>query len=242
MGLSVLLTRPQADAKENAAELKAARHTTILAPTLDIHVVPSVRIPDDASALVFTSKNAVHAAAHLAAGFSGPVFAVGEKTAAAAKDAGFGDVLAGNGNAADLVPIIMAAVDENAGPVVHLSGVHVRTDIVSLLRVQSRRATRAICYNARPATAWPDEVLAALGAGEVDVALYFSERTAEIAMDLAEKGGVKDALLATPAIALSQEIGLTLQKLGVGHVDVAPTPTFDAMMTSLNDRAHKEPS
>jgi uroporphyrinogen-III synthase len=74
--------------------------------------------PKDVDAVAMTSANAArHGGAGLAALTHLPLFAVGEATAAAARAAGFHDVHAGTGDAADLAGLLKAPLR-----ILHLTG------------------------------------------------------------------------------------------------------------------------
>ncbi|MEY2926893.1 MAG: hypothetical protein RL367_1370, partial [Pseudomonadota bacterium] len=117
MSLPVLILRPEPG---NARTLAAAR-----AMGLDARAVPLFRVepvawdapePGRYKALLLTSANAVrHAGPALGRYRALPVLAVGPETAQAARQAGFGEVIVGSGNAAELLA-------GAKGPLLHLCG------------------------------------------------------------------------------------------------------------------------
>ncbi len=93
----VLILRPQPGADESAARARALGLTPVVAPLFWIEPL-DWQAPDPAGfdAVVLTSANAPrHAGAKLARFRHLPAFAVGEATAAAAAEAGFGEVRTG---------------------------------------------------------------------------------------------------------------------------------------------------
>ena len=140
--MRILLTRPRAQAEEMAPELRAMGHQVIISPLLERQ---NLKIPDNlesAGALVFTSLNGVGAMAGRIpeALLSRPVFAVGARTAAAAEEAGFQRLVVGPGTANDLLPLIVGFAGEIDGPIIHVSGEDVRTDVAALLKAENQRA------------------------------------------------------------------------------------------------------
>src|SRR4051794_16847116 len=112
--MAVLVTRPHPDDEGTASALRARGFEVLQAPMLRFGQVP---FHDDADAsygaVIVTSANALRAIApHLAGNrlLKLPLFAVGEHTASAARDAGFGEVLVGKGDAAALRDLVLAAV------------------------------------------------------------------------------------------------------------------------------------
>src|SRR5205823_737036 len=110
--MAVLVTRPHPDDETTAQALRARGVDVLRAPMLRFEPVP---FQDDADAnygaVIVTSANALRAIApHLAASrfLELPLFAVGENTAAAARDAGFGEVIASKGDAGALRDLVLA--------------------------------------------------------------------------------------------------------------------------------------
>src|SRR5882757_2587529 len=109
--MAVLVTRPLPDGETTAADLRARGFEAIAAPMLRFEPF-GFRDDEDVAygAVIVTSVNALRA---VEPGLSGssllklPVFAVGERTAAAARAAGFADVIAGEGDAAALRDLVL---------------------------------------------------------------------------------------------------------------------------------------
>ena len=112
--MAVLVTRPHPDDEATAGALRARGFEVLQAPMLRFEPVP---FHDDADArygaIIVTSANALRAIApHLAGSrlLKLPLFAVGEHTASAARDAGFSEVMTAKGDAAALRDLVLASV------------------------------------------------------------------------------------------------------------------------------------
>src|ERR1700716_4366021 len=112
--MAVLVTRPEPDNETTAAALRAKGFAVLLAPMLQFE---PVAFHDDADArygaVIVSSANALRAIEADLAGsrlLSLPLFAVGERSAEAARRAGFRDVTVAEGNAAALRDLIIASV------------------------------------------------------------------------------------------------------------------------------------
>src|SRR6476469_7927141 len=110
--MAVLVTRPHPDDEATATALRARGFDVLRAPMLRFEPVP---FRDDADAtygaIIVTSANALRAIAPYIVDsrlLKLPVFAVGENTAAAARDAGFGEVIASRGDAGALRDLVLA--------------------------------------------------------------------------------------------------------------------------------------
>src|SRR5260370_12114860 len=103
LGLRALVTRPRAEAAALGEALMARGVETIVEPLLEIHYRDGPA-PDLAGtqAVLCTSANGVRALARLSGERAVPLFAVGEASAARAREEGFARVESAGGGLADL--------------------------------------------------------------------------------------------------------------------------------------------
>ena len=113
--MRVVVTRPQADGERTAAALEALGHEVLVAPLMRIEPV-AVDLAGTWSAIVITSANALQAAP-ATADKTLPVFAVGDRSAEAARRAGFSEVSSANGDIKDLVRLSRRACCRREGSV-----------------------------------------------------------------------------------------------------------------------------
>src|SRR6185503_19281114 len=101
--MRVLVTRPLPDGERTAAALRARGHQVLLAPLMTVKPV-AADLSGNWAAVIVSSANALRAVdgSRLAALKKLPLFAVGERSAIAAREAGFRDVRAAGGDADDL--------------------------------------------------------------------------------------------------------------------------------------------
>src|SRR5690606_17211969 len=146
--MRVLLTRPRADAEATAERVAALGHAAVIAPLLDI--VPESGQPDlaGAGALIVTSANALRVlpASALRSVRGLPLFAVGARTAAAARACGFADVRSAAGDAEALLALILSASPQ--GTLVHLAGRDRAGELVPRLAAAGFTARVATVYRA----------------------------------------------------------------------------------------------
>ncbi|HEX8827942.1 MAG TPA: uroporphyrinogen-III synthase, partial [Xanthobacteraceae bacterium] len=119
------MTRPQPGSAQTGAALKERGHEPITAPLLQIEFLSEVD-PDDGpwTAILLTSANAMRGIADLARRDrwrSTTIFAVGDRTAQAARNHGFTDVTSATGNVNDLVNLVAARISPPAR-LLYLSG------------------------------------------------------------------------------------------------------------------------
>lgn len=172
MTLPLLILRPQPGADATAERARALGLDPIVAPLF--RIAPLAWSPPpamDFDALMLTSANAArHAGSGLAAYRDLPCYAVGEATAAAAREAGFGEVRIG---AEDGVALLLMMEADGIERALHLCG----ADHVTLEPAGTRIA-RIPVYRAETVGALPASAQDAL-AGPA-VALLHSARAASL--------------------------------------------------------------
>lgn len=199
-----LVTRPRQEAEALAAALAQRGIAAHIEPVIEI--VPGVaELPDlrGIQAFLCTSANGVRALARLTPERRLPLFAVGEASAAAARRAGFAAVESAAGDVADLAALVTARLDGRRGHLLHAAGSTVAGDLAGLLLPQGFTVERAILYEARPVPALSPPTTAALAGGQIDLALFFSPRSAGIFVERAAAAGLAAVFGAITALSIS---------------------------------------
>jgi uroporphyrinogen-III synthase len=244
--MRVLITRPREEAKALALRLEPLGFEPVIDPMIAVRFLADATVDvTDAQAIVFTSTNGVRALKTARGGNSLPrtlpVFAVGGTTAAAARAAGFHEIIEGEGSIEGLARLIVARCPPSAGTVVHISGSVVARDLVPMLAPSGLRVTRAVLYESVQATTLRPETRAGFAAGEIAAALFFSPRTAQAFVKLADDAGLAASMGTVVAIALSPAVADTL-RLPFARLVTAARPTTDALLERLADIGRSERS
>ncbi len=232
--MRLVVTRPQADSERTAAALRARGHEVLVAPLMRVEPVKA-ELSGTWGGVIITSANAAGAiAGHAAceALFKLPVFAVGRRSAEAARQAGFADVTSAGGDVRDLLRLIAARRADTKAPLLYLAGEDRAADLVAELAVHGIAAEMAVVYRAATAP-FPPELIAALAAGEVDAVLHFSKRSAENYLAGAAQAGVAGPALGVRHICLSAQIAEPLMGAGANRIAIAPRPDEAALIASL---------
>jgi uroporphyrinogen-III synthase len=235
--MRLLVTRPEPDAMRTAATLRARGHDVILAPLTTIEPFADSEFGDGPwSGLLVTSANAVRAlathprAADLA---SLPVFAVGKRTAEAARNAGFVDVVSADGNVEDLTELAAARAGGTGARLIYLAGADRAGDLAGALAMRGIAVTTVTIYRAAAATRFPPIAHDALVNGQVDGVLHFSRRGADIYLQCAEAGDIFAQALAPRHYCLSRNVSEPLSAAGAAIVAVAERPDEVALIALL---------
>lgn len=226
--MTVWLTRPIDDSRAMETALAAKHIPTFVAPLMGIAPTPHT-LPAMPDAVVITSRHG--AAALPAAWMHLPVYAVGEATANAARDAGATHILVGEGNALELLPLIRD-LQKPGDRLVHLSGAEVKIDLAPLLGAHRITLERCVVYDAQPLPL-PAALYDALP-GITGVVLY-SPHSARI---LAYTLGASTAKLAqATAYCLSLDVAAAAAAVPFKRLVSCPVPTHQAMMELLSEAA-----
>lgn len=232
--MRLVLTRPQDDSERSAAALRARGHDVLVAPLMRVEpIAPELR--PHWGAIVITSANAAIAiAAHPvhAALVKLPVFAVGRRSADAARKAGFTDVTSAGGDLRDLMIMIRAQRSDARAPLLYLAGEDRAGDLIGDLAVHGIAAELAVVYRAVTAP-FPPELIAALKDGAVDAVLHYSKRSAENYIDGAKKAGIAAQALAVRHFCLAEPIAAPLVTAGVKNIDVAKRPDEAGLIAAI---------
>jgi uroporphyrinogen-III synthase len=202
--LQILVTRPRGEADLFAVALAMRGHDAVVAPLLDIVVddAPPLDLAG-AQALLFTSANGVRAFAHTQKNRDLKAFCVGDATAAAARNAGFGTVESASGDVETLAALVQKRLDPKDGKLIHATGTAVAGDLAGVLGAEGFDVHRVQLYRADTATKLPEDAAEALRGGRIDVVTFFSPRTAEIFARLVIDAGLGDKLARVTALALA---------------------------------------
>ncbi len=228
--MRLLVTRPEPDGESTAAKLRAKGHEVFLAPLLQVKPIDADIGSGPWGAVVITSVNALRAAErHLSSLLMLPVFAVGRRTAEAARAAGFVEVMSADGDVGDLARVITARRGIGA-PLLHLAGEDRAGDLAGELAGVGVNVQTVVVYHAVMAGAFPSDVRDALVSGRIDSVLHFSRRSAESYLTCARTGGILAAALAPLHHCLSQAVAEPLAAAGATRIRVAERPNEAALL------------
>jgi uroporphyrinogen-III synthase len=236
MKLRALVTRPRHEAATLAALLAERDIDAVIEPMIDI-VNRTASLPDlgNVRAILCTSANGVRALARVSSERGAPVFAVGDATARAALAAGFDRVESAGGDVEDLARLVTTRLRPAEGRLLHVAGSEVAGDLAGRLAVAGFAVDRAALYEARAATTLTPETAELIDRGEIDLALFFSPRSATIFARLAAR--VAAGLSAVTAISISTAADAALGDLPFRERLIAAAPTQVALLARIDEFA-----
>lgn len=234
--MRILVTRPEADAADVAAELRARGHEVLLQPLLTIHQVePNEALPlANVQALIFTSANGVRAFAAASSERDLPALAVGDATTREAGKLGFRDVESADGTVEDVARLAVQRFDPDAGCLFHAAASAVAGDLKGALESAGFSVERRVLYHAEPVESLTPQVAQALATGALDVVLFYSPRSASSFLQLITRFELEGACRSLWALCLSAAVADRLDKSRWAGVRIAERPRQDSLLKSLD--------
>lgn len=231
-GAAVLVTRAEPGATATAAGLAELGFNPILTPVLEIRDREArADALHDAQAVLVTSANAAVRLARF--GAVPTVYAVGEATAEAARAAVRGEAVSAGGDAAALAALVIARLDPEDGPLVHVRGAHVAGDLAGRLRRAGFKVGEVIAYEAETVESLAPAAVAALRAGGAAVLIH-SARGAEAFLRAVERAGLTETLADAVLAGISAAALAPLENVATKRRVEAVAPTEQALLEALN--------
>lgn len=231
----VLVTRPEPDNAHTAQALRARGHAPILAPLMVMHPAADVDLGGAYAGLILTSANALRAIRHhphFDALRVLPAYAVGEASASEARDAGFGHVIAGEGDAGALVELLVAHFRKTEpARLLYLAGAQISHDISGALRDHGIEVDMRVVYRMDEISPWPPAAAPIEIARGIDAVLHYSARSARL-FCVAMREAALDARAAAHA-CLSEQVARVLREEGLPRVGVADRAQEKALLDAL---------
>jgi uroporphyrinogen-III synthase len=239
--MTILVTRPQPDNETTGASLRARGFNVLLAPMLRFQPVALPEDEDEAyAAIIVTSANALRAIEPQLAGhplLKLPLFAVGDRTADAARRAGFGTVISAGGDSGDLSKLILAKAKEiGQGPLIYLAGADLSRDLADELGEHGLTVVTRTTYRMVASSDLPPDALEAIAANQVRAVLHYSARSARVFVDAVRAAGVEISALAVPQCCISANVATVLRDAGASRVMLASSPDENSLFVAV-DRA-----
>ena len=236
--MRALITRPMPDAAPLAERLLRHGIACMIEPMLEIHPLPGIELDlAGVQALLVTSSSGARALAAAVGERSVPLFAVGDATAAVARDAGFTQVTSAAGAVDDLARLAAGRLDPAAGALVHAGGSSVAGGLAGQMGAAGFDVRRAVLYEARPCGELSPACRGALADGGVDCVVFFSPRSAGTFVSLVAMAGLADRASALQAFCLSDAVAAAAGEISWRGVEVSPRPDLDAMIDLLVRRS-----
>jgi uroporphyrinogen-III synthase len=231
-GAGVLITRPEPGASETAACVAELGLQPVISSMLAIRTLRAVLPPaGHVQAILAASANAIPALPQSHRQLR--LLAVGEATAARAREAGFAHVSSADGDAAALAALAATICDPAGLPLLLATGRDQGNALAADLRGRRFRVVRRVVYAAVPVPTLSASAQGALADRTLTAVLFFSAETARQFVRLLRRTRLQEAVRAMDALAIGEAAAVALQALPWRRIRVATRPTQDAMLALL---------
>jgi uroporphyrinogen-III synthase len=230
--MRLLVTRPDPQGEQTAVLLRARGHEVAVAPLLRIETFNADFGGGPWTAVAVTSANAIRAVVtHKRHGevCALPMFVIGQRTAQAARDAGFANGVSADGDAGDLAALIAGSLPAGSS-LLYLAGEDRATDLAAALAPLRISVQTVVVYRAVAQDALSDDALDRLTAGTIDGVLHFSRRSAATFVTTTSAGTGWNNSLKCHHFCLSMQVAEPLVQAGAKHIHVAATPDEAAVL------------
>jgi uroporphyrinogen-III synthase len=226
----IWITRATPGAEATAARLQALGFEAVVDPLLMVRDLSPALDLTGVAALAFTSVNGVAAFVRLDADRTRPVFAVGDRTARAARAAGFADVISADGDVEALAALIIDQAARLEGGVLHPSALEPAGDLLSPLATAGLQARRVAVYETIERDPRP-ESLAALD--DLHAVLLYSPRAARKLAEVLSSRPAPGLRALCLSQAVARPLGAVVQAGALASVASAPHPSETALLDLL---------
>lgn len=223
----VLVTRSQPGADATAAKLRDRGIEPVIEPLIAIEAIAAETPAFDA--LAFTSLNGVRRFREISAWRDGPVWCVGDRTAAEARDSGYHDVRSADGSVEDLTEMLLRELPPEAA-LLHAGNEESRGDLAGELQRSGRTASFLPIYRSVELDTPPPALAQALAEPDaVACVLIHSPKGARVLARLARELDSPSLKVATISLNASNELaGLDAE------IETAARPTEDELLNAMD--------
>ena len=177
--MHILLTRPLEDCSEMILKFKSSGHQVSHLPLLLVEKVnyDSVNFPSFGG-IIFTSANAIKFLDLKSIDKKILCFCVGEATEKTARNNGFQNVIAAEGNVENLKELILQNFDKKDGSLIYISGETVSTDLDQQLLKVGYNVKRIVNYRTSHNKNFNEEFVKELKQKMPDIVYVYSQNSA----------------------------------------------------------------
>jgi len=225
---TILITRPIEDSARTANLVTARGYIPLVAPFITVRTMQPAPIPLTIQAILVTSGNALPGIPPS----NIPLLAVGDVTAARARQAGFTNVQSAGRDAEALVALSRAHIDPKSGPLLLAAGARQGFATAVALRSAGYKVLRRVTYAATPVRRFPPDAESALRGDALYAALFLSAETAAAfvrALPVRLTPHVRNVL----ALAIGNPTADALNSLPWRQIRLARAPTLDDVLAQL---------
>lgn len=187
-------------------------------------------------AIIITSKNAIRAMERYEEYKENLLYVVGDETARLAHEKGFKKILSAHGKSQDLLSLVINKAQKSGDMLWHLSGEHIKKNMVEELKRTGFMAKRHIVYSLTDVEDLPHALCDEIKTQSISHVIFCSTRTTNVFISLLKKQKLEKKALQITALCLSPGIKQTATSLPWKNIWVSSHPNIQALMGYFNEK------
>ena len=212
--MHILLTRPLEDCSEMIVKFKSLGHQVSHLPLVSIEKVVHKKINfQEYGGLIFTSANAVKFLNHEEISKTIQCFCVGEVTEKKARNHGFQNTIAAEGNVSNLKELILQNYDSSDGPLLYLSGETISVDLDQQLLNEGYSVKRIINYRVSQNQNFDGEFVKVLKQNMPDIAYVYSQNSASSFLNFIKSHQLETIWMGTNLMCIGEKASSILNEI-----------------------------
>ena len=212
--MHILLTRPLEDCSEMILKFKSLGHQVSHLPLLVVEKVnyDSVNFPSFGG-IIFTSANAIKFLDLKSIDKKILCFCVGEATEKTARNNGFQNVIAAEGNVENLKELILQNFDKKDGKLIYISGEIVSVNLDHQLEEEGYNIKRVINYRTSPIEKFDERFINELKLKIPDIVYIYSQNSASSFLNIIKIYQLESLWMNTNLMCIGEKTSTILNEI-----------------------------
>ena len=212
--MHILLTRPLEDCSEMILKFKSLGHQVSHLPLLKIDKVSYEEINFlDYRAIIFTSANAVKFLDLKQIDKKLLCFCVGNATEKKARSFGFQNVIAAEGNVANLKELVLQNFDQKDGKLIYVSGEIISVDLDQQLIKEGYNIDRVINYRTNHNQKFDEKFIMELKLNMPDMVYIYSQNSAQSFLNFIKINQLESLWMNTNLMCIGEKTSSILNEI-----------------------------
>ena len=212
--MHILLTRPLEDCSEMIIKFKSLGNKVSYLPLLNIEKINYDEINfSDIKGIIFTSANAVKFLDIKKINKKLQCFCVGNATEKKARDAGFQNVIAAEGNVENLKELILQNFDQKDGKIIYVSGEIISIDLDQQLSKEGYDIKRIINYRTIHNENFDDNFVKELKLDMPEIVYIYSQNSAENFLKFIKLNNTENLWMNTNLMCIGEKTSAILNEI-----------------------------
>jgi|TARA_B100001093_G_scaffold436039_1_gene434280 uroporphyrinogen-III synthase len=212
--MHILLTRPLEDCYEMIIKFKSLGNKVSHLPLLNIEKINYDEINfSDIKGIIFTSANAVKFLDIKKINKKLQCFCVGNVTEKKARDAGFQNVIAAEGNVQNLKELILQNFDQKDGKIIYVSGEIISIDLDQQLSKEGYDIKRIINYRTIHNENFDDNFVKELKLDMPEIVYIYSQNSAENFLKFIKLNNTENLWMNTNLMCIGEKTSAILNEI-----------------------------